>query len=40
VTVSEPAFPEELRMDYIVGGIATVLLFFYLIYALLKPEKF
>jgi len=27
-------------MDYIVAGIAAVLLFIYLIYALLKPEKF
>jgi K+-transporting ATPase KdpF subunit len=27
-------------MDYVIGGITTVLLFAYLIYALLKPEKF
>jgi len=27
-------------MDYIIAGIAAVLLFLYLIYALLKPEKF
>jgi len=27
-------------MDYIIGGITTVMLFAYLIYALLKPEKF
>jgi len=27
-------------MDYIVAGIASVLLFIYLIYALLKPERF
>ncbi|MBV9301493.1 MAG: K(+)-transporting ATPase subunit F [Acidobacteriaceae bacterium] len=27
-------------MDYIIGGITTALLFIYLIYALLKPEKF
>jgi len=27
-------------MDYIVAGITSVLLFIYLIYALLKPEKF
>jgi len=27
-------------MDYIVAGIAAILLFVYLIYALLKPEKF
>jgi K+-transporting ATPase KdpF subunit len=30
----------HLFMDYIIGGIATVFLFVYLIYALLKPEKF
>jgi len=27
-------------MDYIVAGIASALLFIYLIYALLKPERF
>jgi len=27
-------------MDYIIAGIASVLLFGYLIYALLKPERF
>jgi K+-transporting ATPase KdpF subunit len=27
-------------MDYIVAGICAVLLFFYLIYALVKPERF
>jgi len=27
-------------MDYIVAGIASVFLFVYLIYALLRPEKF
>ncbi|MBV9760975.1 MAG: K(+)-transporting ATPase subunit F [Acidobacteriaceae bacterium] len=27
-------------MDYIIGGIASVLLFAYLVYALLRPEKF
>ena len=27
-------------MDYIIGGITTLFLFAYLIYALLKPEKF
>ena len=27
-------------MDYIVAGIAAVFLFIYLIYALLKPERF
>jgi K+-transporting ATPase KdpF subunit len=30
----------EPSMDYIIGGITTLLLFAYLIYALLKPEKF
>jgi K+-transporting ATPase KdpF subunit len=32
--------PEGTEMDYIIGGIATILLFAYLIVALLKPEKF
>lgn len=27
-------------MDYIIGGITAVLLFAYLLYALLKPENF
>ena len=27
-------------MDYIIAGIATVLMFGYLIYALLRPERF
>jgi K+-transporting ATPase KdpF subunit len=27
-------------MDYIVAGIASLVLFVYLIYALLRPEKF
>jgi len=27
-------------MDYIIAGIASVFLFVYLIYALLRPEKF
>jgi len=26
-------------MDYIIAGLASILLFAYLIYALLKPEK-
>ena len=29
-----------LTMDYIIAGIAAVLLFGYLIYALLRPERF
>jgi K+-transporting ATPase KdpF subunit len=32
--------PETLSMDYLIGGVATILLFAYLVYALLKPEKF
>jgi len=33
--------PERLlEMDYIIAGIASILLFVYLIYALLKPERF
>jgi len=27
-------------MDYVIAGAAALLLFFYLIYALLKPERF
>jgi len=27
-------------MDYMIAGLAALLLFFYLIYALLKPERF
>jgi len=27
-------------MDYVIAGIASVALFLYLIYALLRPEKF
>lgn len=37
------ALRESLRaslMDYIIAGIATVLIFGYLIYALLRPERF
>jgi K+-transporting ATPase KdpF subunit len=29
-----------LIMDYIMSGLAAVLLFLYLLYALLRPEKF
>ncbi|MBV8549763.1 MAG: K(+)-transporting ATPase subunit F [Acidobacteriaceae bacterium] len=29
-----------MNLDYILGGATTVVLFVYLIYALLKPEKF
>jgi K+-transporting ATPase KdpF subunit len=28
------------KMDYIIAGIAAIFLFAYLLYALLKPEKF
>jgi K+-transporting ATPase KdpF subunit len=35
-TVSKGAWP----MDYIIAGIASLGLFVYLIYALLKPERF
>jgi K+-transporting ATPase KdpF subunit len=31
---------EPCPMDYLLGGFAALLLFAYLIYALLKPEKF
>jgi K+-transporting ATPase KdpF subunit len=31
---------EEITMDYIIAGIASAGLFIYLIYALLRPEKF
>jgi K+-transporting ATPase KdpF subunit len=31
---------EGLNMDYIIAGIASLALFAYLIYALLRPEKF
>jgi len=31
---------EGLQMDYVVGGVAALLVFAYLLYALLKPEKF
>ncbi len=31
---------KDLHMDYVVGGVAALLMFAYLLYALLKPEKF
>ena len=31
---------KESSMDYIIAGIASAGLFFYLVYALLRPEKF
>jgi K+-transporting ATPase KdpF subunit len=31
---------EGLSMDYLLAGITSVLLFGYLIYALLRPERF
>jgi K+-transporting ATPase KdpF subunit len=34
------ALKESWVMDFIVAGVAAVALFFYLLYALLKPERF
>jgi K+-transporting ATPase KdpF subunit len=31
---------KEIAMDYIIAGIAALFLFGYLVYALLRPEKF
>jgi K+-transporting ATPase KdpF subunit len=31
---------KDSTMDYLLAGFCAVLLFFYLIYALLKPERF
>jgi len=31
---------KEFAVDYIIAGVAAVFLFGYLIYALLRPEKF
>jgi K+-transporting ATPase KdpF subunit len=31
---------EETVVDYIIAGIASLALFIYLVYALLRPEKF
>jgi K+-transporting ATPase KdpF subunit len=36
----KPAIVCDGIMDYLIGGITTLFLFVYLIYALLKPEKF
>jgi len=33
-------FAPELIMDYIIGGATVLFLFVYLVYALLKPERF
>jgi K+-transporting ATPase KdpF subunit len=30
----------ETAMDYLIAGVASIVLFIYLIYALLKPERF
>jgi K+-transporting ATPase KdpF subunit len=35
-----PAVAGRLIMDYIIAGIVALFLFVYLLYALLKPEKF
>jgi K+-transporting ATPase KdpF subunit len=34
------ALRRRITMDYIIAGLASIGLFGYLIYALLKPEKF
>ncbi len=34
------AVERQIEMDYIIAGIAAFFLFVYLIYALLRPEKF
>jgi K+-transporting ATPase KdpF subunit len=34
------SFREDNVMDYIIAGIASLGLFIYLVYALLRPEKF
>jgi K+-transporting ATPase KdpF subunit len=39
-TEPPPCASEEKTMDYIIAGIASIALFLYLIYALLRPEKF
>ena len=42
--IQPPVFQQSVRrnqeMDYIIAGIASVVLFVYLVYALLRPEKF
>jgi K+-transporting ATPase KdpF subunit len=35
-----PAVTRSVTMDYVIAGIAALFLFVYLLYALLKPEKF
>jgi K+-transporting ATPase KdpF subunit len=35
-----PAVKRSVTMDYVIAGIAALFLFIYLLYALLKPEKF
>jgi K+-transporting ATPase KdpF subunit len=40
VTACSPGKTEINFMDFLIGGIATIFLFAYLIYALLRPEKF
>ena len=34
------AAQKRIAMDYVIGGVMALLLFAYLIYALLRPEKF
>jgi K+-transporting ATPase KdpF subunit len=36
----KPATACEETMDYLIAGVTTILLFVYLIYALLRPERF
>ncbi|MGA7410251.1 MAG: K(+)-transporting ATPase subunit F [Bryobacteraceae bacterium] len=38
-TLSKQLF-EDIAMEYIIGGVTTLFLFIYLLYALLRPEKF
>jgi K+-transporting ATPase KdpF subunit len=33
-------FAKEVALDYVIAGIASLFLFGYLIYALLRPERF
>jgi K+-transporting ATPase KdpF subunit len=44
IAAAEPPGPatnsEDIAMEYIIGGVTTLFLFIYLLYALLRPEKF
>jgi K+-transporting ATPase KdpF subunit len=37
---SAPAIGSEVHMDYLIAGLISLALGIYLLYALLKPEKF